>query len=110
MYEYSAVLVKVVDGDTMHVMVDLGMDIGVRTTLRVYGINAPEMATAEGKAAKTWAIAWFAENCPDGKFVIRTVKDKREKYGRYLATLVAPGGANFNEDIVAAGMAVVYLP
>lgn len=117
MYEYAAEFHQsardpggIVDGDTMHITVDLGMDITTQATLRVYGINAPEISTAAGKVAKQWAIDWFATNCPDGKFTLQTVKDKKEKYGRYLATIIAPNGANFNTDIVAAGHAVPYFP
>ena len=100
----------VVDGDTMNVGVDLGMDIAMNTILRMYGINAPELPTQPGKDAKTWAIAWFQTHCPLGQFTIQTVKDTKEKYGRYLATIIAPDGANFNADIVAAGHAVPYFP
>lgn len=117
MYEYTAWGVPstrdplgVVDGDTLNVGVDLGLDVAHNITLRMYGINAPEMSTPEGKAAKVWAIAWFSQHCPTGQFVVRTVKDNRDKYGRYLATVVAPDGAVFNDDIVAAGQAVPYFP
>lgn len=115
MYEYTAWGLNtlrdprgVVDGDTMHVGVDLGLDVAVQVTLRLYGINAPEMRTPEGKAAKQWAIAWFVTHCPSGTFTVNTIKDQREKYGRYLAVVTAPGGAVFNDDIVAAGHAVPY--
>lgn len=100
----------VVDGDTMHVGVDLGLDVAINITLRLYGINAPEMSTQAGKDAKAWALEWFAQHCPDGQFVVQTVKDSREKYGRYLATVIAPDGHNYNMDIVAAGHAVPYFP
>jgi endonuclease YncB( thermonuclease family) len=117
MYEYTAwplVTARdplgVVDGDTLNVGVDLGMEVAMNTTLRMYGINAPELSTQAGKDAKRWAIAWFGQHCPTGQFTIQTVKDKTEKYGRYLATVIAPDGAVFNTDIVAAGHAVVYFP
>jgi endonuclease YncB( thermonuclease family) len=98
----------VVDGDTLNVGVDLGMSVAVNTTLRLYGINAPELSTQAGKDAKAWAINWFALHCLQGQFTIQTVKDTTEKYGRYLATVIAPDGHNFNADIVAAGHAVPY--
>lgn len=100
----------IVDGDTMHVGIDLGLDVAIHITLRLYGINAPEMGTTEGKTAKQWAIGWFQTHCPDNTFTVQTVKDRREKYGRYLATILAPDGANFNTDVVAAGHAVPYFP
>lgn len=117
MYEYSSWGIDsvrnpigVVDGDTMHVGVDLGMDVAMLQSIRVYGINAPELSTVAGKEAKIWAIEWFKTNCPANKFTIQTVKDKREKYGRYLATIVAPNGRIFNLDIVDEGIAVEYYP
>jgi endonuclease YncB( thermonuclease family) len=120
MYEYSAVGVPsqgdplgVVDGDTLHVEVDLGMDVKIKTTLRLYGINAPEMhgeTKAAGTAAKAYALSWFAGHVGGGEFTVRTYKDAKEKYGRYLATVIAPDGAVLNDDLVASGNAVVYLP
>lgn len=117
MYEYNAALLPnahsptgVVDGDTMHVLIDLGMEISFRTTLRVYGINAPEMSTQAGKDVKQWVIDWFRTHCPAGTFMVQTVKDRTEKFGRYLAVVIAPDSAIFNDDIVAAGMAVPYFP
>lgn len=117
MYEYAAWgdssgrdVLGVVDGDTLHVGVDLGLDISTHITLRLYGINAPEMGTAEGVAAKQWALEWFQTNCPDGTFTVNTIKDKREKYGRYLAVVTAPNLRVYNADIVTAGHAVEYYP
>lgn len=107
MYEYRATLVSVVDGDTVRFLVDLGCDVHIGMTVRVLGVNAPEMSTDAGKRAKVWAQQWFS-----GRPIVtlNTVKDKREKYGRYLATITAPDGAVFNSDLVAAGMAVPYNP
>lgn len=117
MYEYTAWGVPskrdplgVVDGDTLNVGVDLGMNVAINTTLRLYGINAPELSTPEGVAAKAWAVTWFQQHCPAGRFTIQTQRDTTEKYGRYLATVIAPDGANFNTDIVAAGQAKPYFP
>lgn len=103
MYEYRATLISVVDGDTIHADVDLGCDIHTRLTLRLAGINAPEKGTAEGKAA----AAWLSTHLPITGMIIRTVKDRREKYGRYLAHVFV-NGVSVNEEIVAAGHAVPY--
>lgn len=104
MYEYRATILRVVDGDTVHAEVDLGMDIRVRATLRLAGINAPEIGTPEGVAAK----AFLTERIGTGPLVIRTTRDRREKFGRYLATLLI-GDLNLNEAMVAAGHAVPYM-
>jgi micrococcal nuclease len=117
MYQYTAwplISVRdplgVVDGDTLNVGVDLGMEVAINTTLRLYGINAPELSTQAGKDAKVWAIQWFQDHCPTKQFTINTIKDTQEKYGRYLATITAPDGHVYNDDIVAAGHAVPYFP
>ena len=94
-----------VDGDTLHLSVDLGFDIKRRDTFRLYGLNAPEMSTEAGVAARDWLVQTLTE----GVLIITTRKDRREKYGRYLATLWIDH-VNVNEAMIAAGHAVPYLP
>lgn len=110
MYEYRATLIKVHDGDTFHCDVDCGFDLRLKMTVRLFGVNAPELVTAAGKKATAWVQAWFTDHCRDGTFTLRTEKDRREKYGRYLGTVIAKDGSVLNGDIVASGNAVVYLP
>lgn len=100
MYEYRAQLIRVVDGDTVWLDVDLGFDVRRKDSFRLYGINAPEMSTPEGTAAKEWLV----ERLKDAAITITTEKDKREKFGRYLCTLWV-GDANLNEQLVAEGHA-----
>lgn len=103
MYEYNATIVSVVDGDTAHLDVDLGLDTSQRITVRFYGINAPETSTPAGKDVRTI----LREKLPVGCQVrILTYKDKREKYGRYLATILL-GDLNINAWLVENGYAVV---
>lgn len=110
-FTYNAWLVDLVDGDTLHCGVDLGLDVAMNVTVRFYGINAPEMSTAAGKTAKQYAADWFAAHAADGKFVLQTVKDKREKYGRYLGLIVpVDGSTNLNDLMVSSGNAVTYFP
>lgn len=110
MYEYRATLLSVVDGDTMHFAVDLGLDETRKLTVRVLGVNSPELRTAEGQTAKLWAIDWFNQHCVNGLVTLNTVKDKTEKYGRYLATITAGDGHVYNDDLLAAHQAVRYNP
>jgi endonuclease YncB( thermonuclease family) len=84
MYKYLASLVKVVDADTLHVNVDCGFDVHLKMTIRLYGIDAPEKYTEEGKRAKEFTDQWFGRY--GETFILSTVKDKKEKYGRYLGT------------------------
>lgn len=110
MYQYKATLVRIVDGDTLIVAVDLGFDIVNTMTLRLYGLNAPERYTDQGKLATQFVESWFHTNAPDGVVTLYTQKDKKEKYGRYLATVVSTNGlANLNNELVQSDHAQTYL-
>jgi micrococcal nuclease len=111
MYEYNAKCLKVVDGDTMDLDIDLGMEIHINTRVRLYGINTPEIHTkvaAEkeaGQKAMQRVIAALARW--EVPLKIQTHKDKKEKYGRYLATIILPDGTNLNELLIKEGLAKV---
>ena len=109
MYEYYCELVKVVDGDTLHVVVDLGLDTYQRQTIRLAGLNCPEMSTQAGKDAKAFVVAWFAAHASRNVFVLSTIKDKREKYGRYLGYARGVDGASLNDALLESGHAVPYM-
>jgi micrococcal nuclease len=87
-YIYKAELIRVVDGDTVDLVIDLGFDTSRRERFRLYGVDAPEMNTAEGKEAKAWLIGVLG---PYGAIYVQTIqlatKAKRDKYGRFLAVL-----------------------
>lgn len=106
MYEYRAEILRVVDGDTVHARVDLGLDVRIDLTLRLARINAPELATADGSAAKQ-TLEWIVA-AQGGTLTLRTLRDRREKYGRYLAEFVDSAGNSVNEQLVAAGAAQWY--
>lgn len=108
-YERHATVVKVVDGDTLHLLTDLGCDTTLAMIVRLYGINAPEKSTTAGVVARDFVQRWVDTSGPT--FVLRTVKDSREKYGRYLADLVPiAGGDTLCAALLASGNAVYYLP
>jgi micrococcal nuclease len=87
-YIYRAELIRVVDGDTVEIMIDLGFDTSRKERFRLYGIDAPEINTLAGKAAKAWL--WEALQ-PLEAIYVQTIqletKAKRDKYGRFLAVL-----------------------
>lgn len=104
MYEYRATVIRVVDGDTVWLNVDLGFEVRRSDSFRFLGINAPETSTPEGKSARDWLTTYL----PPGTVVtVRTEKDRREKYGRYLATILL-NGADLNDLALKTGHAVPY--
>jgi micrococcal nuclease len=111
MYEYNAQLVRVVDGDTVDISVDMGFHISQQIRVRLNGINAPETSTPAGKGAKDFLEGLL----PVGTSLrCNTFKDKTEKYGRYLADLTVQGNTgdlatkSVNQTMVDAGQAIRY--
>lgn len=103
MYEYNAEVLRVVDGDTVHARVDLGLDIRADIILRLYGINTPELPTTQAVAARDYLASRLAE--VGFKVRVETIKDHKEKYGRYLAVLWIDA-ESLNDTLVRLGYAV----
>lgn len=104
-YIYDATLVKVVDGDTIDVLVDLGFNIHRQVRLRLANINAYEMKDEKGPMAKALAVKFF-----DGveSFQVLTEKDPGS-YDRYTATVrKSEDTETLNDYMVREGGAVVY--
>ncbi|MEM5810625.1 MAG: thermonuclease family protein [Candidatus Aenigmatarchaeota archaeon] len=86
-YTYKAVVLRWIDGDTCDLAVDLGFRIILEMRVRLYGINAPEIK-GETKEEGLRTKAFVEDNCKSGtEVIIKTYKDKQEKYGRYLAEI-----------------------
>ena len=87
-YVYKASVIRVVDGDTVDLIIDLGFDTSRKERFRLYGVDAPEMQTEACKAAKAWLIEALQ---PLEAIYVQTIqlstKAKRDKYGRFLAVL-----------------------
>lgn len=105
-YVRNARVLKVIDGDTVDLDTDLGCDMHIYQRIRLNGINAPEKNTKAGKDAKA-----FLERLLLGHdtIVIKTHKDEKEKYGRYLAELYLPDNPiSVNQQLIDAGQAKEY--
>ena len=93
-YEYTAKLIKVVDGDTCDALIDLGFDTLVHKRIRIYGVDTWESRTKnleekkKGLAAKAF-VKDLLENSDEGKIAIRS--HGVGKYGRVLGELFIKG-------------------
>jgi micrococcal nuclease len=103
MYEYLVRTVRVIDGDTLRAGVDLGCDVMINLTLRLARLDAPEIKEPGGLEARDF----LADRVNRGPFHIRTIKDRRERYGRYLAEVLVDG-QNVNDEMLAGGYARAY--
>lgn len=99
MYEYAAKLVRVVDGDTVRLELDLGFyQRRTEQPYRLLRINAPEMSTVEGTLARG-ALETFLV----GKTLMAHTQ-KSDNFGRFLAELYADN-QNVSDWLVANGYA-----
>lgn len=94
MFTYKAYLERVVDGDTLLVNIDLGFSIFVEQRLRLRGLDAPELGTAQGNAAKKF----IESRLKDCSFLIIKTHGF-DKYDRYLVDVFYLKG-EANEDLV----------
>ncbi len=104
MYVYNARITSVYDGDTVTADVDLGFSVWAHgEKLRLYGINTPEVRGEEREQGLV-SRDWLRDKLVGKDVLIRTLKDKKGKYGRYLAEIYLDG-VNINDQLVAEGLA-----
>ena len=106
-YIYRGKLDRVVDGDTVDALVDLGFDTWKKVRIRMMGMNAPESRTRDleekklGLATKSRLI----ELLGDGDFILQS--HGVGKYGRCLGTLWIED-VDVNKTLISEGHAVEY--
>ena len=91
MYEYTCIIRKIVDGDTVYADVDLGFGVTLRGSdgrginIRLFGIDTPESRTRNKEEKKYGLLAkhFVTEFIPVGSKCILRTKEKG-KYGRYF--------------------------
>lgn len=122
MYEYAIhKVIKVVDGDTVDLMVDLGFYHYVTKRFRLWGIDAPEKEkeTLEaGKTAQKFVEDWFAIHSTK-KLRVRSRKmngSSEDKYGRWVGDIyfVESGGiltlpVSLSDQMIEKGLAIPFM-
>ena len=112
MYQYKAKVERIVDGDTIDIVVDLGFKITTNQRIRMARINTPETFNVrkdseeyqKGLAAKQYVERRLAAF--NNEIKLETEKDT-EKYGRYIGTIwLADSAISLNDELVEKGLAV----
>ena len=111
MYKYKCKLVRVIDGDTADVMIDLGFDTWIKSRLRFKGVDTWEKRTRDkeekikGLAATAFTQTYLELN--EGQFTIQSYG--KGKYGRVLAEIFIDGeDKSLNQLLIENGHAYVY--
>ena len=111
MYKYGAKLIKVVDGDTADVMIDLGFDTWIKARLRFKGVDTWEKRTRDlqekekGILASEYTEKMLSKN--NGEFTIQSYG--KGKFGRVLAEIFIEGEeTSLNKLLIENGHAISY--
>lgn len=103
MYEYRAKVISVYDGDTITILADLGFNVFIKQKLRLSNIDAPEVRGDE-RSEGLISRDRLRERILGKDVVIKTFKDKKGKYGRYIAEIYLEE-ENINDWLVTEGLA-----
>lgn len=89
-YTYSALVVNVVDGDTLDLRIDLGFSVHINTRVRLEGVDAYEIRLGKNTTPKKKALGLkakeFVKQEIEGHYV-QVTTHKTGKYGRYIAMI-----------------------
>lgn len=113
MYEYKATLDRVVDGDTLDLVIDMGFKMTTNQRIRLANINTPETYGQKhdseeykaGMLAKEFVVKRLQEN---GNIVKINTSKLTGKYGRYIGVIwLADSVTSLNDELVDKGFAKV---
>jgi len=111
LYTYPAKLIRVIDGDTLKIQIDQGFRSFRKETIRLLGIDTPEIRTKDleekkrGYYAKSFVIATLKEY--KNKFLVTT--EKSDSFGRCLGNIIlenARGTVTLSEILLKNHLAV----
>jgi len=110
MYEYNCKIVRVIDGDSIIIDIDLGFSHFIHNeSIRLYGVDTPECRTrdAEEKAAGLLAKKFVEQMLHVGGTYKLETREKG-KFGRYLGVIKITGNLTINTALVTEHLAVAY--
>ena len=112
MYEYRCSVVKVIDGDTVDVDIDLGFGVWLRKErIRLRGIDTPESRTRDLEEKKYGLMAklFLQKMLSETDIILKTFKDAEGKFGRILGDLYQTNDStSINQHLVNNHHAVIY--
>ena len=110
MYEYNCKIVRVTDGDSIVVDIDLGFGLWIHgERIRLYGIDTPECRTRDAEEKAVGLLAKeFVEDALHVGGIYRLQTKEKGKFGRYLGTIYLTDDTSINAALVKERLAVPY--
>jgi len=100
--KYHGQVLRVIDGDTFEILIELGFGVTQKFHVRLDGIDTPEISTTKGKMARE-----YVRNLIESKMVI--VQDEgSEKYGRARASIILPDGKDLTDFLIENKIGIEY--
>lgn len=97
-YTYSAKIIDVYDGDTFTALVDLGFRASIVITIRLFGVDAPEIKGEERE--RGLMVKKYVEDLILNKdVIIKTYKDPKDSFKRWLAEIQYDFGNEYPNDL-----------
>ena len=93
---------RVIDGDTVEVVIDRGFHDTSKKTCRLHGVNTPERYTDEGKQVTEFVKTWMSSAA-----LVRSYKFSG-KYGRFIGDFYSETGESLCDTLLRLGYAVAY--
>ena len=112
-WAYRAQLVRVIDGDTLQIVIDQGLNTHRAERIRLLGVNTPEVKGATrpaGLAAAGYVTSWLGAVPADDEWPLILQTAKGDAFGRWLARVWrVTDGRCLNDDLLAVGHARVFM-
>lgn len=103
---------KTVDGDTAHLVIDLGWYIYAEHTIRLLGVDTPELRGVDrlaGLESKAFSEFWFKTHQHDLDWPLLIRSEKADSFGRFLADVqCSVDNENLAEILLDKGLAKEY--
>jgi micrococcal nuclease len=113
MYEYKCITIRVIDGSTIDAEVDLGFNVLVRQRIKLHGVNAPDVRSADPAVKiKAQQARTRLSELIGKEFYCNTIMNKRGKAGRTLGHVYVidtnENRIDINQTLISEGLAARY--
>jgi micrococcal nuclease len=108
LYNYNAIVVRVIDGDTVKLNIDLGFNINWETNARMANINADELKSNDPILKESAQNAKkYLESILKAGDKVHIKSKELDKYKRPIV-IITKQGLNLNEDLLNKGLVKKY--